>query len=192
MKDNYTDDFTTIQESAGRTDRKEPVTAQKHNTMEGVGQADPLEQTNHLDVPPVVIEEQGREGDFEIIVTAIAKDVEVDSYEEGAIGGRRGIIYESNVGTYGSFKEMLDDLERKWNFPGSDYDWGAIEDGRITTNRTEDDDGMEVDTNSRLWAEFKAGERNLWLADYDVMFKFAKTYTPDEREVAKLFNIRTA
>jgi len=125
--------------------------------------------------------------EFKIIVDHIEKTTTEDFPDSGASGKSSIEISKSNLGSFGSFSEVVGFLQRQYDFPGSKENWNAFEPGRVTTNRSETDSGSVPDTTETLG--WQKGEQRLFLADYNVWFHFARVYTPSEKEISKVFKI---
>lgn len=125
----------------------------------------------------------------QIYVKNLYWDSTEDVFNEGDVGTGRVVLSEENVGLYDSFKDMVNDLSRKFGITTDLERWIAFEDGRINVQMLIDNKNYEAD--KRQVALWKRGEMRLWNAYITISIKFVTPHTPSVSEMSRNFGIRS-
>ncbi len=171
------------------TDYGESSVKEENNKREGKNMRKIYESISNKKRRKTKMEER-EEGEFKIILKYVNKEIEPHNYLEGSDSyGRQSIFFNSNLGDFTSFEGVVAYLSKYYGLSESTKDYIAFEKGRISYNQLENDDGFLVTEKDRDYAQFKNGDKDLWLADYDIGVEFAKVYTPDDKEISKMCGI---
>jgi len=126
--------------------------------------------------------------EFSVIVDLVTMNVVEQDYDRGEIGPRKERIFKRN---YGSFKSVADVVKSVSAMTGVPERYFRIKgDGRISAFGNVDDHNRHVDNSARSTEEFQKGEFRIWSAYVDIWLLFAKTYTPEDREIAAVSSLR--
>ena len=119
---------------------------------------------------------------IEFLVTSCEKLATEDNYENGEIGNTQ---FSNISGIKGKSFSDINELAKKADL-SADYDKWCVTEDRLSHSRMEDENGSEVESDSNLYKEFKAGEINLYSATYEFFVQIIEPKKIENKELADL------
>jgi hypothetical protein len=119
-------------------------------------------------------------------------DVDEDTWEDGEIGRPQNVLHERSVGAYKRMEDVLKQAAAITDIPMDRDNWAIFggEEGRIDGQGLVDERNFYVGDDKRFMEQFKRGEVKAWNAYVTISFRFAKVWSPDEKEIKKLINLQ--
>ena len=126
------------------------------------------------------------EGMF-FIVTRAEKRVTKDSYEHGEDPDTTQThdMTSEAQGNYTSVQELAENLSIS-----NDHNSWIIMDDRLLCQVMEDEDGSEVDKNSPTFAQFKAGEIDLYASEFDFHIEIVLKKEFSSEELSTMLGVK--
>lgn len=125
---------------------------------------------------------------MKVNILAIEKDTEVDDFEKGLTGEGDTVLSKGKIGVFNSIQEALAHLNKVYDFPKDLDGYFTTGDGELSTNRMEDEEGVEA-SESEI-ARWKKGELKLYLSDFRIRLEIIKdAYTPSMDEMVKEWGV---